>query len=64
MKGADVFDTDMRRERVDGPFVIVAVAELVSRGEDVARIETDADALLVVDERDDPSQLFERAAEA
>ena len=64
MKRADVFDSDVRRERVYRPLVIVAVAELVSRGEDVAGIETDADALLVVDQRDDSSQLLKRAAEA
>ena len=63
MKRANVLDPDVRRERINGPLVVVAVAELVSRGEDVARIETDADALLVVDERDDAAQLFERAAE-
>src|SRR3954451_12740329 len=64
MKRADIFDSDVRFERIDRPFVIVAIAKLVSRGEDVAGIETDADALLVVDQRDDPSQLLEGAAEA
>ena len=64
MKGADVGDADVRVESVDRPLVVVAIAELVSRCEDVAGVETDADARFVVDERDDPSQLFERAAEA
>src|SRR3954451_21843471 len=64
MKRADVFDSDVRFERIDRPLVIVAIAKLVSRGEDVAGIETDADALLVIDQRDDPSQLLEGAAEA
>src|SRR3954453_17548175 len=58
MKRADVVNSDVRFERIDCPFVIVAIAEFVSRGEDVARIETDADALLVVDERDDAPELF------
>src|SRR3954451_4649400 len=53
MKRADIFDSDMRFERIDRPLVFVAIADLVSRGEDVARIETDADAPLVIDERDD-----------
>src|SRR3954452_937659 len=64
MKRADVFDSDVRFERIDRPLVIVAIAKLVSRGEDVAGIETDADALLVVNERDDAPELLERAAEA
>src|SRR3954451_17049993 len=64
MKRADVFDSDVRFERIDRPLVIVAIAKLVSRGEDVAGIETDADALLVIDQCDDPSQLLEGAAEA
>src|SRR4051812_5941335 len=64
MKRADVFDSDVRFERIDRPLVIVAIAKLVSRSEDVAGIETDADAPLVVNERDDASELFEGAAEA
>src|SRR5881392_1607564 len=62
VKRADVGDADVLIERLDRSLVIVTVAELVSRGEDVAGVETDADALLVIDERDDASQLFERAA--
>ena len=54
----------MRIELFDRPLVAVAVADVVARGEDVAGIEADADALLVVDERDDPPELLERAAEA
>src|SRR3954452_14006810 len=64
MERADVFDSDVRCECVDRPLVVIAVAEFVSRGEDVAGIETDADALLVIDQRDDAPELLERAAEA
>jgi hypothetical protein len=61
---ADVLDADMAFEVVDRPLVAVARPQLVAGREDVAGVDADADALLVVDELPDRAELLERAAEA
>ena len=51
VKRADVVDADVPLHLVDRALVAVARADLVAGREDVAGVDADADARLVVDER-------------
>src|ERR1041385_383465 len=53
VKRADVLDADVALHLVDQPLPAVACADVVARGEDVAGVDADADARLVVDGADD-----------
>src|SRR5258705_13422148 len=64
VKRADVFDADEALHLVDHPLPAVARADVVAGGEDVAGVDADVDARLVVDRGDDPPQLLQRTADA
>ena len=63
MKGADVFDADVRIELLDRPFVAVTRSDVITGRKDVARVDTDPDARRVVDAIENFSELLERTAE-
>jgi len=63
VKRTDVCNAAVPFEVVDGPFVAVPGPQLVAGREDVARVDADADAALVVNEFEDRAELLERATE-
>src|SRR5205807_1779140 len=64
MKRADLLDADVALHLVDHPLPALARADVVTGGEDVAGVDADANARLVIDRLNDPPQLLERAADA
>src|SRR5207253_1301744 len=61
--GADFFHADVFAGQGDHALVAGARANVVTGGEDVARVDADADALRLLHRGDDLAELFKRAAE-